>query len=655
MLLAIHSLSLAFGSQTLFRDTGMQLLPNARAGLVGPNGSGKTTLLRIINGSVEADAGVIEKRAGVDWGYLPQEGIVLGERSVISEVESAAGDVLALQGRLKAAESELQRLDPETSDYHECLDRISHLEQQLDTLGAHQLRATSQRILAGLGFSEDDFERPCSNFSGGWQMRVALARLLLQEPDLLMLDEPTNHLDLDSLRWVEGYLQNFKGAILLISHDRTFLDNLCTSILSMERGTIVSYTGNYSSFLEQRAARREQIEATQKAQQRKIDQTERFIERFRFKASKAAQVQSRIKQLAKVERIETEGSDSSIHFSFPVSRRGGHTVLEINDLTKRYGDLTVFNGFSMRLERGDRIGVVGINGAGKSTLARIIAGREPLDSGDVKLGHHIDLGYFAQDQTAELDPQRSVLANASVGVSATETHIRSILGAFLFSGDAATKPVSVLSGGEKNRLALARMLLLPSNFLVLDEPTNHLDLTSKAVLQEALLAYDGTTFIVSHDRDFLNPVVNKILEITPTRARLLPGDLNDYLWKIDAERAALSQPASTATSGTQTSSAASDNPRERRRLRARILAELAPLRKELATTEQRISELEQSIATTEAAMAEKAFFERGSATAEDLRTYDLQKEQLTTLMERWSVLGDEIESMQDNPALQPDS
>ena len=653
MLLTVNNLDLAYGPKILFRDASFMVQPRARTGLVGPNGSGKTTLLKIINGMGEADHVSLEKRGDVCFGYLPQEGIVLRDRPVIEEVEAAANDVQTVRAHLARTEEELQQLPSGSEEYAECLERFGHYTNQLQDLEAHKLRSKAEAILFGLGFRDRDLQRSCGEFSGGWQMRIALARLLLEEPDLLMLDEPTNHLDLDSLRWMEGFLRNYEGAVLLISHDRALLDQLCSSILSIESGNLVPYTGNYSSFLVQRAERMEQLEKARKSQDRKIAQTERFIERFRYKASKATQVQSRIKQLAKVERIETEDSDRTIHFTFPISRPGGHEVIAVDSIDKAYGPVTVFRNFSLKVERGDRIGVVGLNGAGKSTLARILAGRENVERGEVRPGYQVDIGYFAQDQSEELDTSMTVFEAASEPpVKAAETQVRSILGAFLFSGDDMSKSVSVLSGGEKNRLALARLLLCPANFLILDEPTNHLDMASKEVLQEALRSFPGTTFVVSHDRHFLNPVVNKILEIQPGSCRVFPGNLEDYLWKIDQE--ALFRPSTsnqkpvTRNQQPATRNPKPDtlNPKERRRQQARLQEARAPLKRELQQLETAISNLEEKIAEREVAMADKAFFEQGAKTAERVREYENWKTDLAAKMERWEKVGAELEALE---------
>jgi ATP-binding cassette subfamily F protein 3 len=644
VLLNVQNLDLAYGPKVLFRDAALRIQPRDRVGLVGPNGSGKSTLLKIILGHTDFDRREMEKGTDVVFGYLPQEGIVLQDRPLIEEVEEAASDIRIVEGHLKATEAELARLEHDAPEYAECVERLSHYTERLRDLEAHKLRSRAEAILFGLGFRNNDLQRHCGEFSGGWQMRIALARLLLEEPDLLMLDEPTNHLDLDSLRWLEQFLKNYPGAVLLISHDRTFLDQLTTAIVSIEASELIRYTGNYTRFLEQREARQAQLESARKNQDRKIAQTERFIERFRYKASKATQVQSRIKQLERIERIGEESAEKTIHFTFPLSRKSGHTVAQLEAIDKSYGPQTVFSGFSLTVEAGDRIGVVGLNGAGKSTLARILAQRESIDGGERELGYKVDLGYFAQDQSDEMNPEVTVYAAAEEGIHAKETHIRSILGAFLFSENDLEKPVKVLSGGEKNRLALARLLLRPSNFLILDEPTNHLDMASKAVLQEALNAFPGTTFVVSHDRHFLNPVVNKILEIQPGSCRVFPGNLDDYLWKIDQERS----PEGTR-GNTGPASSDPENPRERRRRQAQRVQRRAPLKRKLDQLESDIARLEADIAKREAEMTDKAFFQQGSQTTERIREYDKWKSLLESKLGEWTSAGDELAELEQEP------
>jgi ATP-binding cassette subfamily F protein 3 len=468
-------------------------------------------------------------------------------------------------------------------------------------------------------------------------MRIALARLLLREPSILLLDEPTNHLDLDSLRWLEKYLLGYEGSILLISHDRAFLDALSTRIFHITHQRVDTYRGNYSTFEEQAAARYEQLLQAQKSQERKLAQTERFIERFRYKASKARQVQSRIKALDKVERIEVDKDEAGLHsFNFPPPERCAYEVLKLEKLTKRYGANTVLDRVDLEVARGDRIAIVGVNGAGKSTLARVMAGVEAYDEGERKVGERVGISYFAQHQAAQLDPEKSVLELASEGASEKMMpRVRSILGSFLFSGNDVYKPARVLSGGEKNRLALARILLRPTNCLILDEPTNHLDMDSKDMLREALLQWDGTMLIVSHDRDFLDPLVTRVVEVLPRRIRLFPGNLGFYMEKVDAER---------ALGGDETTPQAPKslrNPKELRRQRAALNAQLAPLRKEAQALEKAIEEGERFVADTEKAMMDPVFFK--SAQAPDLiRECERRRTQIDSDMQKWDNIQQRI-------------
>ena len=654
MLISVQSLNLAYGHKTLFREAGFLLQPRAKCGLVGPNGSGKTTLLKLLNGLAEADQCVIERRPGLKTGYLPQECIVTSTQTVVAEVESAAAEIITARRVHQEQSDALAHADHGTEAYLKLVEAYAETTRLLEDLEAHKLRPKAEKILFGLGFTETDMERCCDTFSGGWQMRIALARLLMEEPDLLMLDEPTNHLDMDSVRWLEAFLGSYGGSLLLISHDRMLLDRLCTEILSIEGGKLVPYTGNYTSFVDQRTARMEMLEQAKRSQDRKLAKTEAFIDRFRYKATKATQVQSRIKQLAKVERIELEEAYKSISFTFPESRKGGSTVLVAEGLAKAYGPVKVFKNLNLTLNRGDRVAVVGRNGAGKSTLSRLLGGIESPDAGHIKLGHQIDLNYFAQDQSRELDPELTVLQAASQPpVAAGDTAVRSILGAFLFSGQDVDKRVAVLSGGEKNRLALARMLLCPANFIILDEPTNHLDMTSKAVLQDALLSFEGTVFLVSHDRDFIKPFATRILELKDGGAVLHPGSLDDFLWKKDQEAKAESSRVGSGGRGriTATDKGDSDdraiatdneNPRERRRRQARKLERLAPVKRRIEALEAEIAALEERIAAFEQQMTDKQFFERGTETAAQIREYETCKSLLQDKMETWEAAGEEL-------------
>ncbi len=619
-MLSLDSISLSYGEKVLFDDASARVNARDRVGLVGSNGAGKTTLLRIIMGEAEPDGGHVEKAGYATLGYLPQETLVSSARTVFDEAASAFEDVHDLQRRLEEADARLASMSPEDPAYSDTLEIIGEIEHRLQDMEAEKMKARVEKVLLGLGFSMDDMARGCGEFSGGWQMRIALARLLLREPSLLLLDEPTNHLDLDSLRWLEKYLASYEGALVLISHDRAFLDALSTRIFHLSHGRIDTYTGNYSSFEEQAAARYEQLV-----------QVERFIERFRYKATKARQVQSRIKALEKVERIEIENDAPSMRgFDFPPPARCAHQVLEMENLTKRYGDHTVLNKVDLEINRGDRIAVVGVNGAGKSTLSRILAGTEGFDEGTLRLGERVAIAYFAQHQAAQLDPEKTVLELAEETASErTISRVRSILGGFLFTGDEVFKKAKVLSGGEKNRLALARILLQPMNFLILDEPTNHLDMASKDMLREALLSWDGTMVIVSHDRDFLDPLVSRVIEVQPGKVRTFPGNLGFYLEKVDAERAL----AAEAAAGPSAAHSA-QNPKERRRLRAEVMKTLAPLKKKAEALENAIAEKERFIAETEASMMDPAFF-KSAAAPELLRKVEATRHEIDRDMAAW--------------------
>jgi len=645
-MLALEGISLQFGQKALFDGIDARVGARDRIGLVGANGAGKTTLFRIIMGEIEAEGGKIDKASYVTLGYLPQEALTMPGRSVFDEAASAFEDVHVLRRRVEEADESLQELDTNSSAYLEALQVIGELEHRLQDLEADKMKARVEKVLLGLGFSMVDMNRDCGEYSGGWQMRIALARLLLSEPSLLLLDEPTNHLDLDSLRWLERYLQNYEGAIILISHDRAFLDGLCTRIFHLTHSRLDSYRGNYGSFEEQAAARYEQLIQAQKSQGRRLAQTERFIERFRSKASKARQVQSRIKALDKVERIEIDSRESHLgSFTFPPPARCAHEVFKLEQLCKSYDNHLVLDHVDLEITRGERIAIVGVNGAGKSTLTRVLANVETYEEGVLKVGDRVNVGYFAQHQSAQLNPESTVMELAAEKASdSMRLRIRDILGSFLFSGGDVMKKAQVLSGGEKNRLALVRILLRPTNCLILDEPTNHLDMDSKAMLCDALMQWEGTIIIVSHDRDFLDPLVNRVIEVSPGKVRSFPGNVSEYIEKIDEERSAASQMGNATEAAAQRSI---QNPKERRRIRAERQKQIGPVKKEADVLEARIAMAEKAIAVEEAAMIDPVFFK--SPTAPDrMRALDKMQEKLEVDMKRWEVLLTELEQIQND-------
>ncbi|HLP17887.1 MAG TPA: ABC-F family ATP-binding cassette domain-containing protein [Bacteroidota bacterium] len=651
-MLSLNNIELYFGERPLFDGVSCTINAHDRIGLVGSNGAGKSTLLKIITGLAAADSGSVNKAKYVTVGYLPQDGMAVEGKTLYKEAETAFEDVLLIEAEMEEARLRLGELDPAGDEYADTLDLFGELQHKLEDLDAFRMKSKIERVLMGLGFSVPDFERDTKEFSGGWQMRIALAKLLLTEPSLLLLDEPTNHLDLESLQWLEAYLRNYNGAVMLVSHDRAFLDGLTNKTLALRSGRLEDYAGNYSFYEKEYVLRKELLVNALKNQQQQLKQTEAFIERFRYKATKARQVQSRIKQMDKIELIEVEDEEAEIHFTFPEAQQPGRIVLELRQLEKRYGPLTVFSGIDYSIERGDRIAVVGVNGAGKSTLAKIAAGVESYDGGTRTLGYNVQMSYFAQHQADELDLSKEALQIVDdVAVGEIRTRLRTILGAFLFHGDDVFKKVKVLSGGEKSRLALAKMLLTPVNFLIMDEPTNHLDMRSKKVLQDALSDYSGTFLIVSHDRAFLDPIVNKVLEVRKDGVSVYLGNVTEYLDKKKKEAALVSDAQegkkNRASGGESSKPAMSD--KERKRLEAerrqQIYGMTKPLKKKLEIVEKKIEPLEQRQKEVEAVMAHADFFQYAERAKKITNEYKDIQSTLEKLYHEWEVLSAQIEKI----------
>jgi ATP-binding cassette subfamily F protein 3 len=638
-----------FGERVLFDDLSVVVGPHDRIGLVGSNGAGKSTLLKIVAGLTEAHKGTISRAAYVSTGYLPQDGVTATGRTLYAEVESAFEHVLEVQQKLEEARQRLATTNVESPEYTDTLEVFGELQHKLEDLDAYRMKSKIERVLMGLGFAVSDFDRETGEFSGGWQMRIELAKLLLREPSVLLLDEPTNHLDLDSLQWFEEYLHSYNGAIFLVSHDRAFLDSLTTTTIAISLGKADIYPGNYSFFERERELRRELTANAYRNQQQQLKQTMVFIDRFRYKATKARQVQSRIKQLEKMDRIELEDEEEEIHFSFPPPPPSGRTVIELSRMSKRYGPIEVFRDLNYDIERGDKIAIVGVNGAGKSTLVRILAGQEAISGGSRIVGHNVLLSYFGQHQAEELDLTKEAIDILDdVASGEVRKRLRTILGAFLFHGDDVFKTVSVLSGGEKSRLALAKMLLQPSNFLIMDEPTNHLDMRSKAVLQEALSGFEGTFVIVSHDRSFLDPIVNKVLEVHRGGVTVYPGNITEYLEKKRTERELADSTAGIPDVQKQQSFGMSEKERkraeaERRQVLHRILQ---PQKKRLAEIEAHIASLEKRAREIDALMMDPEFYRLG----EEAKAIARERRELDhTLAEKyvdWEHVTQEIESIQ---------
>ena len=641
-MIELKNIELAYGPRAIFDGVNAVINKCDRIGLVGSNGAGKSTLLKILCGIEHADAGEIAKPKYATVGYLPQDAIVVGSRKLFDEVESAFENVMELREKLAEVDRILATADPSLPEYSEAISEMGDITHKLEDAEESKLRSRVETVLQGLGFSISDMQRPCCEFSGGWQMRIALAKLLLKEPSLLMLDEPTNHLDIESIAWLEDYLKGYAGAVMIVSHDRAFLDSLTNRTFHVVKGRLDLYAGNYEFFLKESEARKYQIGRAAENQRREIEKTEKFIERFRYKRTKAAQVQSRLKALAKIDRIEIEEEDNSkISFHFPEAKRCGQVVLNVEGVCKSFGEHKVLDNVSFKIERGERVALVGVNGAGKSTLTKIIAGELQKDSGIVETGLNVEMSYFAQHQSDELNPDNDVLGEAmNAAPMERKGEVRGLLGSFLFSGNDVLKSVRVLSGGEKNRLALAKMLLKDFNFLILDEPTNHLDMNSKAVLQKALAAYRGTYLIVSHDRSFLDPIVEKVVELSPKGLRIFPGNLSDYVERIKSEGKIVLR--SSENRGQKKVADA----KERRAEAAKKREQLSKLKKEAAKIESQIAEAESDLAQVELEMSSPDFFKRGAQCASITENYNALKSRIENLYKEWEFATEAIAELE---------
>ena len=624
-----------FGEKLLFQDASWQLNPGDCVGLVGANGTGKTTLLKVLAGQETLDYGELSGAKGVTAGYLPQFGLELSGRTVFAECLSVFEHLRAAEAEMESLTRSMAHLEPDGQDYNEVADRFHRLEHEFRTHDGYSLDAQVGTVLSGLGFPKQDWGRRTEEFSGGWQMRIALAKLLLEKPNLLLLDEPTNHLDLEARNWLEQYLSSYPYALVLVSHDRYFLDVTVHKVVEIWNRHLHFYAGNYSRYLELKTERRAQLDAAHKNQQDRIKQLEAFINRFRYTATKAKQVQSRIKELERMEKIEAPPEEAkSIHFSFPQPKASGRVVAEFQGAGKRYGSKRVFENVNCLIERGDRVALVGVNGAGKSTFIKILAGIEPLTAGEFRLGHNVEVDYFAQDQYKELDPAARLLDDLmTLAPRSTQTELRSLLGCFLFSEGDVFKPLGVLSGGERNRYALARLLLRPSNFLLLDEPTNHLDLRAKDVLLDALEDYSGTLVFVSHDRYFIDKLATRVFEVADGQVNVYPGNYEDYLWRKTAQRSAADAPV-IAESAAAPEIEAEDKPKRVNPIRLRQLKQRCQaIEEETASLETEIAQIERELAVFK-------------STGETLRLTDRlasRRALLESLLAEWEELSQAIE------------
>ncbi|REL33460.1 ABC transporter ATP-binding protein [Rhodohalobacter sp. SW132] len=653
-MLQIDGITLHFGERALFDNINTIINPGERIGLVGPNGAGKSTLLKIIAGEQQADSGSISMSNEATVGYLPQDGVEPDpDLTVFEEVEHAFSEIMKLRDQFDTVQAKMESVAADSAEHEEALQQFGEIQHKLENSGSYTLQAEIERILAGLGFDEEDFIRSTTEFSGGWLMRIALAKLLLRQPTYLLLDEPTNHLDIESLQWIETFLRNYDGAVIIVSHDRAFLDNVTTRTLALSRGSLDDYAGNYTFYEKKYAKEKELLKQQFENQQKEIKQTQEFIDRFRYKATKAKQVQSRIKQLEKMEQIELEQEQSEISFHFPPAARSGQVVMKLENVVKKYGDNTVFDGLDYEIERGDKIAVVGPNGAGKSTMIRILAGLEPITDGERKVGYNVTPGYFAQHQAEELEPKNTPLDEMRLaGSNESETKLRTILGSFLFVGDDVFKKVSVLSGGEKSRVALAKMLLSDGNFLIFDEPTNHLDMQSKEILQQALQQFEGTLMIVSHDRHFLDPIVNKTLEVQPGRIKTWLGNVSYYLdKKALEENSPDAQPERSKNGSSAQSNTDGLSRKEQRRLEAEkrnaLSKKIKPLKKRLQEIEKEIQTHENRISEIESMMAETDFYDDSEKVKKVSLEYEELKHELGQSFNKWEEIAGRIEFIEE--------
>ncbi len=649
-----------YGHKLLFEDADWLITPESRLGLVGANGTGKSTVMKILAGLETLDYGSISRTKGISAGYLPQDGLTLSGRSIFAECMSVFDELHAMEKEMESLTRSMSELDHTGAEYADVADRYQRLEHEFRARDGFTLEAEVGKVLTGLGFNRNDWTRQTEEFSGGWQMRIALAKLLLQKPNLLLLDEPTNHLDLEARNWLEEYLASYPYAYVLISHDRYFLDVTVDRIAEIWNKKLHFYAGNYDQYLAAKTARKEQLESAYKTQRDRIEQLEVFINRFRYTATKAKQVQSRIKELEKIERIEVPEEEKVVHFSFPQPKPSGRIVAEFANVAKSYSDHQVFAGVNFMIERGERIALVGVNGAGKSTLIKLLAHTEQLTAGEYKLGHEVHPDYFAQDQYKELDPEARILDDlGELSPSSTQTQLRSLLGCFLFSGDDVFKRIGVLSGGERNRYALLKMLLHPANFLLLDEPTNHLDLRAKDVLLEALMKYTGTVVFVSHDRYFIDKLATRVFEIGEGKVELYPGNYEDYLWRKQggaAQQTAaienelvgeLSAPRSSArvetgfrpappTNGDTPKQGPADSKSKR----------LNPIKRK--QMQDRLHEVEEEITRMEAAIAlcemQLQSFVSAEETQRQTQEMATRKADLQSLMDEWEELSAMLET-----------
>ena len=640
-MISLDNLTISYGGWTLFDGISFMINPKDRIGLVGKNGAGKTTLMRVITGEQQPTEGAVSINSECTIGYLPQQMRVADTTTLVDETAKAFDEVLRIEAEIERLTAEIaSRTDYESEEYEGLIHRLSVANDRYHILGGDTRDADIERTLLGLGFKRTDFERPTREFSGGWRMRIELAKLLLKRPSIFLLDEPTNHLDIESIQWLEDYLKNYNGAVLLISHDRAFLDNVTTRTIELSLGKVYDYKVPYSKFVTLRAERREQQLAAYENQQRLIEKTEEFIEKFRYKPTKSNQVQSRVKQLEKLERIEVDEEDlSRLNIKFPPAPRSGQIVADVKGVGKAFGEKRIFAGAEFTIERGQKIALVGRNGEGKTTFARMLIGELEATEGEIKVGANVNIGYYAQNQDDLMDGEFTVFDTLDrVAVGDVRTRLRDILGAFLFRGEDVDKKVKVLSGGERSRLAMARLMLEPYNLLVLDEPTNHMDMRSKDILKSALQKFDGTVVVVSHDREFLDGLVDRIYEFRDGGVREYLGDIWYFLEKRKVESLQEierhEKPTFTAAKSDETPAAGKlsyEQKKEQEKL-------IRKLRKAVESVEEELAKVEKEIADYDARFAVATEYN-----AEDYAKYNALKERYDHLMHEWEKASYELE------------